>query len=59
MDTEHVEKVGSIAARGTIGNPQKWVVKKHGSQVDEVHMTLFIGFVAAKKESWLSSVELI
>ena len=43
MDTEYVEKVGSVAARATKENPQKWVVKKHGSQVDEVHMTRSLG----------------
>ena len=48
MDTEYVKKFGPIVARGTKRNPQKWVVKKHGSQVDEVHMTQFIGFVVAK-----------
>ena len=48
MDTEHSDKVGSVAARGTKENPRKWVVKKHESQVDEVHMTQFIGFVVAK-----------
>ena len=50
MDTEDVEKVNSVAVRGTKGNSRKWVVKKHGSQVVEIHMTQPIGFVAAKKK---------
>jgi len=49
MDTEHVEKDGSDVARGTKGNPRWWIVKKHVSHVDEVHMTRPIRFVAAKK----------
>jgi len=49
MDTEYVEKVSSVAARGTKENLRKWVVK-HGSQVDEVHIIQSIGFVAAKKK---------
>jgi len=50
MNTEHVEKVDSVAVRGTKGNPRKWVVKKYRPQVDEIHMTQSIGFVAAKKK---------
>jgi len=38
MDSEHVEKGGSDAAKGTKGNPRRWVVQKHVSH-DEVHMT--------------------
>jgi len=49
MDTKHVEKDDSDAARRTKGNPRKWVVKKHVSHVDEVHMTRPVGFVTAKK----------
>jgi len=49
MNTEHVEKDGSDAVRGTKGNPRRWVVKKHVSHVDDVHMTQPVGFVAAKK----------
>ena len=49
MDTEHVEKDGSDAVRGTKGNPRRWVVKKHVSHVNEVHMTRPVGFFAAKK----------
>ena len=49
MDTEHIEKDGSDTIKGTKGNPQRWVVKKHVSHVDEVHMTRLVGFVAAKK----------
>ena len=49
MDTEHVEKDGSDSTRETKGNTQRWVVKKHVSHVDEVHMTQPVGFVAAKK----------
>jgi len=47
MDTEHVEKDGSDAARGTKGNPRRWVVKNHVSHVDEVHMTQPVGFITA------------
>ena len=49
MDIEHVEKDGSVAARGTKGNLRRWVVKKHVSHIDEVHMTRLVGFVATKK----------
>jgi len=49
MDSEHVEKDGSDVARGTKGNPRRWVVKKYVSRVDEVHMTQLVGFIAAKK----------
>jgi len=49
MDTEHVEKDGSNVVKGTKGNPRRWVVKKHVSHVDEIHMTRPVGFVAAKK----------
>ena len=50
MNTEYVEKVGSVAARETKGDLRNLVVKKHGSQVDEVHLTQSIGFVTAKKK---------
>ena len=50
MDIEHVEKISLVAARGTKRNLRKWIVKKYGSQVDEVHMTQFTGFLAAKKK---------
>ena len=33
------------------------IVKKHGSQVDEVHMTLWVR--RYKEKSWLTSMELI
>ena len=46
---EHVEKDGSDAGRGIKGNPQRWVVKKHISHVDEDHMTRPVGFITAKK----------
>ena len=49
MHTEHVEKGGSDAARGTKGNLRRWVVKKHVSYVDEANMTRPVGFIAAKK----------
>jgi len=49
MDTEQVEKYGSDAARGIKGNPRRWVVKKHVSHVDEVHMTQPVWFIAAKQ----------
>jgi len=49
MDTEHVEKDGSVAARGIKGNLQRWVVNKHVTHVDKVHMTQPVGFIAAKK----------
>ena len=49
MDTEHVEKDGSDAVRGTKGNPRRWVIKKHVSHVGEVHMTRPIEFVVAKR----------
>ena len=48
METGHVGKVDSVAARRAEGNPRKWIVKKHGSQADEVQMTQSIGFDAAK-----------
>jgi len=38
MNTEHVEKDGSDAVRGTKRNPRRWVVKKHVSHVDEIQM---------------------
>ena len=50
MDTEHVEKDGSDAARGTKENPRRWVIKIHASHVDEVHITRLVGFVAARRE---------
>ena len=40
MDTEHIEKAVSVAARGTKRNPRKWVIKKYGSQVDEPDQNL-------------------
>jgi len=43
MNTEHVEKDDSDAARVTKENPQRWVVKKHASYVNEVHMTRSVG----------------
>ena len=49
METEHVEKDGSKAARETKRNPLRWVEKKRVSYIDEVHMTRPVGFVAAKK----------
>ena len=49
MDTEHVEKNDSDAARGTKGNRRMWVVKKHVSHVDEVHMTRPVRFITARK----------
>ena len=49
MDIEHVEKDGSDADRGTKGNLRRWIVKKHGSYVDKVHMTWPVWFIAAKK----------
>jgi len=33
MDTDHVEKDGSDAARGTKRNPRRWVIKKHVSML--------------------------
>jgi len=48
MNTEHVEKDSLDAAKGTKGNPQRWVVKKHVSHVDEVYMTRPVRFIAAK-----------
>jgi len=50
MDTEHVEKDGSDADRGTKGNPRRWVVKKYVSHVDEVHMTQSVRVVIAAKK---------
>ena len=35
MDIKQVEKGGSDAARGTKGNPRRWIVKKHIYHVDE------------------------
>ena len=49
MDTRHVEKDGSDATKETKGNLRRWVIKKHVSHVDEVHMTQPVRFVAAKK----------
>ena len=49
MDTEHVEKDSLDAAKGTKRNPQRWVVKKHVSHVDEVYMTRPVGVVTAEK----------
>jgi len=49
MNIEHIENDSSDAVRGTKGNLRRWVVKKHVSYVNEVHMTRPVGFVAAKK----------
>ena len=46
---KHVEKEGSDTTRGTKGNPRRWVVKKHASYVDKVHMTRPVVFITAKK----------
>ena len=48
-NTEHVEKDGSDAARGTKGNPRRRVVKKHVTHVEEVHMTQPILFLQRRK----------
>ena len=48
MDTEHVEKDGSDAVRGTKGN-SRGVEKKYVSHVDEVHMTRPVEFIVIKK----------
>jgi len=50
MDNEHIENNSSDATRGIKRNPRRWVVKKHVSHIDEVHMTQPVEFVAAKKK---------
>ena len=50
MDTDHIKKDGSDAVRGTKGNLQRWVIKKHVSHVDEVHMLGQVGPLLQRRE---------
>jgi len=40
MDIEYVEKIISVASKGTNRNPRKWVVRKRGSHVGELDQKL-------------------
>jgi len=50
MNTEHVENICLVAARGTKENLRKQVVMKHGSYVDEILMTQSISLVLQRRK---------